>query len=127
MSYDTTDRWNDLESLLALIESAWFTDEHPLTVHSRNYDSDTPLHTAITWGDLRATEVLILAGAELNALGEDGDTPLHHAIRMGEFKIARLLIAHGARQDIRNVEGKRPCDYCSEAEWPGFFGVANDI
>jgi uncharacterized protein len=122
-----TDRWSDLESLLALIESAWITEEHPLTVHSRNYDSDSPLHTVIGWQDIQAAKILIQAGADINALGEENNTPLHRAIEMSEFNIARMLIAHGAKQDIKNAEGKRPCDLCWEGEWPSIFGVQNGI
>jgi ankyrin repeat protein len=78
-----------------------------------------PLAIVVTWDDARAVELLLDAGAPINAKHEDGDTALHHAIRMGHFGIARLLIARGADQAIRNDEGKLARDYCWNEEWQG--------
>ena len=97
------------------------------TVNSKGFFGNVPLIPVITWGSEKAVELLLEAGADINALCEDGNTPLHHAIQMGEFKIARMLVAHNAKQDIRNGEGKRPCDLCWEGEWPGIFGVQSGI
>lgn len=102
------DRWSDLESLLALIESAWFTEEHPLTVHSRNYDGDTPLHTTIVWEDFRAAEVLIQAGADVNACGEDNYRPLHTAVSFNQPKMVQLLLGAGAERNVHNGFDQTP-------------------
>ena len=52
--------------------------------------------------DVRAVELLLDAGAAVNATHEGGDTALHHAVRMGNYRIARLLTGRGADQSIRN-------------------------
>ena len=49
-----------------------------------------PLEIAVTWGEVQAVELLLDAGAAINAKHEGGNTALHHAIRMGNFGIARL-------------------------------------
>jgi ankyrin repeat protein len=97
------------------------------TVNSKGFFGNVPLIIVITWGSEKAVELLLEAGADINALCEEGNTPLHHAIQMGEFKIARMLVVRDARQNIRNVEGKRPCDLCWEGEWPNIFGVQSSI
>lgn len=96
------------------------------TVNSKGFFGNVPLIAVITWGNEKAVELLLDAGADVNALCEEGNTPLHHAILMGEFKIARMLVARGANQDIKNAEGRRPRDLCWEGEWPGIFGVQSN-
>lgn len=104
------DRWHDLESLLALVESAWFTEESPLTVHSKNYDGDTPLHTVVRWEDKRGVEVLIKAGADVNACGEDDYRPLHEAARHKQPEIVKLLLKAGASKEVKNAFDKTPLE-----------------
>ena len=104
------DRWHDLESLLALVESAWFTEESPLTVHSKNYDGDTPLHTVVRWEDTRGVEVLLKAGADVNASGEDDYRPLHEAASHNLPEIVKLLLQAGAMKEVKNAFGKTPLD-----------------
>jgi ankyrin repeat protein len=94
----------------------------PFELNTRGSFGNTPIFTAITWGDLEAVALLLQAGAEVNYSGEDGESPLHHAIRMGQFEIARYLICHGANTDAKDLEGKTPRDCCWEGEWDGIFG-----
>jgi ankyrin repeat protein len=91
------------------------------TVNSKGFFGNVPLMPVITWGSEKAVELLLDAGADINAICEDGNTPLHHAVQMGEFKIARILVARGANQEIINDEGKKPRDLCWEEEWPNLF------
>jgi ankyrin repeat protein len=113
------DRWHDLDSLLKLIQSAWFTDEQVLTVHSRNYDNDTPLHTVIVWGDAEAAALLIRSGADVNASGEHGRRPLHHAASFDRLEIAELLVKAEAQVNVQNQFGETPLDLASALKHEG--------
>lgn len=106
------------EVLEAVAAATYFSSEvgRP-DVNTINIFGDRPLQVVITWGDLEAVELLLDAGAPLNAKNEDGNTALHHALEMGHFEIARRLIGAGADQTIRNDEGKLPKDMCWEGEW----------
>ncbi len=86
-------------------------------VNTLDIFGDRPLQVAITWGDLDAVELLLCAGAPLDAKNEGGNTALHHALEMGHFEIAKRLISAGADQTIQNDEGKLPKDMCWEGEW----------
>lgn len=76
--------------------------ERPVAITSRSSNGDTPLHV-MTWrNDLEAVEILISAGADVDAVGDMGETPLHIAARGGNVAIATALLKAGARDDIRS-------------------------
>lgn len=50
-------------------------------------------------------ELLINAGADVNARNEDNETPLGFACAWTEWRAAELLIAHGA--DVNAIEDGR--------------------
>ena len=77
----------------------------PLTY--REPDGDTCLHIAAWRGDLRATELLVKAGVDIDAQGDMGATPLHCAKTK---EIADLLVAAGASLDIRDEFGRLPLE-----------------
>ena len=63
----------------------------------------TPLHVACDWPGYfpyapRVAQMLIAAGAEVDARGEDGtgETPLHWTASSDDAAVARVLIARGA-------------------------------
>jgi len=114
-----TQRYRSADEVL---DAVWGTvefgdsKERP-TVHSVGMFGSKPLKTVVTWDNLNPVELLLDAGADINARHEGGDTALHHAIRMRHFSVARLLLARGASQTLKNNEGKLPRDYCSPKEW----------
>ena len=75
----------------------------PLTY--RAPDGDTCLHIAARRGNLRAVELLIKAGLDVNRQGDMGCTPLHIA-RTSE--IVAILLASGASTSIENEFGQAP-------------------
>lgn len=111
-----------LETVGTVVE---FSDTSPVKIDSVGIFGSQPLKTVVTWDDPTAVELLLAAGAHIDAQHEDGDTALHHAIRMGHFAIVRLLVARGANQQIRNDEGKLPRDYCWSEEWAAL-GLSNE-
>eukprot|EP00604_Paraphysomonas_vestita_P002948 CAMPEP_0174820834 /NCGR_PEP_ID=MMETSP1107-20130205/4896_1 /TAXON_ID=36770 /ORGANISM="Paraphysomonas vestita, Strain GFlagA" /LENGTH=226 /DNA_ID=CAMNT_0016036897 /DNA_START=3036 /DNA_END=3716 /DNA_ORIENTATION=+ len=56
----------------------------------------TPLHEAVRTGNIEITELLILAGAEVDEINEDYETPLHFAAYSGHLEVCRLLLLYGA-------------------------------
>jgi ankyrin repeat protein len=86
-----------LESLLAKVrETASFESVDFSDINASNPDGDNALHCVVTWGDLRAAELLIDAGIDLNKAGDLGHTPLHNACIRGDFEMVKLLVSRDA-------------------------------
>jgi len=86
----------------------------PVAIDSRGYDGDTPLHVLAWRNDIERMELLVRAGADVNALGEMNETPLHIAMRQRNRAMAQLLLESGAQPDIRSEFGETPRDLASE-------------
>jgi len=68
---------------------------------------DTPLHTHAGEGRKEVVEILIKAGANVNAKNRDGATPLHSAAVRGQKETADLLRKHGGKTgEELKAEGK---------------------
>lgn len=80
-----------------------FTPIDPLTY--RASDGDTCLHLAAHRGNIRAVELLIKAGLDINQPGDMGYTPLHYA---STPEVIAFLLLHGASPSIRNELGNLP-------------------
>lgn len=75
-------------------------------VHTPDAHGQTPLHIAAVQGLTAAAEILIRAGATIDARAHDtpagspvawqGDTPLHLAVQNGHAQTAAFLLAQGA-------------------------------
>ena len=77
----------------------------------------TPLHSAVAQegaADLRTVEVLLDAGAPVNATAEGGGTPLHSAAFNGDTAIVKALLDRGADPEARSGDGKTPLDLASD-------------
>ena len=75
----------------------------PLTYVSS--DRDTCLHIASFVGDLRAVELLVKGGLDVNRPGDMEMTALHCAATP---EVAQFLLSHGAATDIVNLFGTSP-------------------
>jgi ankyrin repeat protein len=84
--------------------------ERAVTIDSRGYDGDTPLHVMAWRNDLEGAEILVNAGADVNAPGEMSETPLHVALRQENAQMVEMLLRAGARDDIRGEFGHTPRD-----------------
>lgn len=68
-----------------------------LDVNAAQADGMAPLHWAAQRGDLSTAQVLVYAGARVDALTRNGNyTPLHLAARAGRAALVKLLLANGA-------------------------------
>ncbi len=73
----------------------------------------TPLQVAAYMGNLRLAEILIAAGARMEATGP---TALHFAVRGIHLDVIHYLLQKGADLNIRDAEGTSPLD---QAVWDG--------
>jgi hypothetical protein len=64
------------------------------------------LHAHASSGGVWGLRVLLLLGADANAVGESGEPPLHAAAYSGRSRAARLLLDHGARADVPGRDGR---------------------
>ncbi|HJZ23529.1 MAG TPA: ankyrin repeat domain-containing protein [Candidatus Babeliales bacterium] len=67
-----------------------------------NNEKCTLLHTASYLGLIKAVEVLLEFGADINEQDNDGYTPLHRATFKGNIDIVDLLLRKGADTDLKN-------------------------
>jgi len=61
----------------------------------------TPLHVAVSRGNLGVTELLCNCGASVNAADADGQTPLHTAVVCGHLSLAHELVVRRADVNAR--------------------------
>jgi len=61
-------------------------------LNQRDGTGKTVLHRAALSGNNRSVEILVAAGAEVNAVDEDEKTPIHFAASRGHEAVARTLV-----------------------------------
>ena len=84
------------------------------SIRTRTEDEDTPLHIATLNGREALVELLIAAGAEINAQNASGNAPIHEAATFGSPAIARALLDAGADSEITNLENQTASDVNKE-------------
>jgi ankyrin repeat protein len=95
----------DLEEVLQSTSDVLFPakmGKAKVKINSRDCDGDTPLHVMMWRSDHYGAELLINAGADINAVGDMGETPLHVAISKEDLFLIELLLRKGARTDIKS-------------------------
>jgi cytohesin len=100
--------WTSLDELLLVISGVLVLEERAIGVNEVGYDNDRPLHVAAIWGDVQTIEMLVAAGAEVDARGEFQFTPLYHAVGQGHVPAARRLLELGASPHSRGDWGQTP-------------------
>ena len=72
--------------------------ERGADVNRRNTNGETPLHGAVSYGEVEMSRMLLDAGAEIDAGGGviESGTPLLLAVFFGMLACARLLVKRGA-------------------------------
>lgn len=72
------------------------TPEGLALVNQPNAHGRTPLHVAALRGDADAIEVLLDAGADLDARGNHNRHAMHYACKAGSIDAVEVLLARGA-------------------------------
>jgi len=93
-------------------------------VDKPNYDGMTPLHMTVWKGHKKAAELLIKAGANVNAQTRssgsqntqvpEGSSPLHTAASYGFTALSELLLDNGAAINATDKGGKTPLHRAAE-------------
>jgi uncharacterized protein len=81
-----------------------------ISVFSRDCDGDSPLHKAALWGDRHAIELLVDAGADVDAEGDMKCTPLDYAVMSNHVLAAEKLLDLGASPAHKSEFGSSPRD-----------------
>ncbi|KAG6750791.1 hypothetical protein POTOM_045306 [Populus tomentosa] len=94
----------DIVQFLNLSRMWSFKADQARRASSERSQSSTrgPIHHAAGGGHLEVLRLLLLKGANVNALTKDGNTALHLAVEERRRGCTRLLLASGAKADARN-------------------------
>ncbi len=93
-------------------------------VKSSDYRGHTALHHAGRSGDVGAIDMLVEAGAEVNAASTYGSTPLHFSATWSNVDATRALLRHGAPVNSQTIRGETALHWVSEfAGTPGSSGT----
>ena len=87
-----------------------------LVVGAQDKGGLVPLHNACSYGHHEVTELLIRAGANVNATDLWQFTPLHEAASKGRREVCSLLLAHGADPTLLNCHAKSALDVAPTRE-----------
>jgi ankyrin repeat protein len=80
-------------------------------LEARDPDGCTPLHVASSAGNSIASQLLIDAGADVDATDIDGATPLHKACANGHITTILVLLRAGAKRTSTDNAGRTPLHY----------------
>jgi uncharacterized protein len=86
-----------------------------VNARSANDFSVLPLHSAVAGNHEDVVDVLLAAGAEVNAVQPHGYTPLHGAAQNGADATVGRLLALGADRGLTTDDGRTAADVASEA------------
>lgn len=82
--------------------------ENPDLVRALDGKQKTPLHSAVTYKQMEALQLLLEKGADIGARDVTGMTPLHVAAMLGRRDEAKWLLDHGADPKIMDDYGDMP-------------------
>ncbi len=87
---------------------------HKVFVEMADELGRSPLHLAVIHGHLNIVNVLVKAGAEVNAVDRlKSLTPLHYAAFHNYPKIMLFLLSRGALTDVKDSDGNRPLHFAA--------------
>lgn len=87
----------------------WMIDQWGLDTNTIDNQGETPLMRASWLGDIQSVEVLLNAGADIDAMAHTGGTALHYAYAGG--KPAAVAALGGADNAALDRHGRRPLDW----------------
>jgi ankyrin repeat protein len=88
--------------------------EQPELVKAADDNGKTALHFAAEKGHRQVAEILLAAGADIDAPNASQYTPLHYAVFGGQSAMCELLIEKGANVEAQNKFGLTPLFVAAE-------------
>ena len=82
-------------------------------------DDETALHLAAKGGYKDVAELLLAAGAEVDAKSDEGKTPLWSAAGLGGENMVELLLARGANVNAKDSDNWTPLDRAAAKDEKG--------
>jgi len=83
-------------------------------IEGKGLNDQTPLACASSV-DYKVAEVLLTAGANVEARDAIGRTPLHSAVDAWKVNVVELLLDHGANTEAKDEKGQTPLHLAAEA------------
>ncbi len=102
--------------------------EYGANPDARSNDKGTPVHWAVSAGNITKLEYLTQYGANLNLQDLKGNTPLHWAVHYKFLSTVVFLIEHGSDRNIANENSKTPLELCrGKSESEEIFNYLNNL
>lgn len=79
-----------------------------------DYFHQTPFHWAAKRNKIRAVRIMLMYGNCVNLLDSNKMTPLAFAAQNNNYDMVQLLCDNGANPFMKNIDGKKPSDLCSD-------------
>jgi ankyrin repeat protein len=90
--------------------------EHGATIDCRDTEGKTPLLHACTGAFAETVEILLNAGADVNAReSTEGFTPLMMGAGLGQADVVRVLLQHDADKAMRDDDGDAATDHARKS------------
>lgn len=89
-------------------------EQQNVSPNFRDQDGLTPLMRAVDRNEAHVVDVLIAAGADLEAVDEEGQTALHYAAYCEHIEMAGLLVSYGGSFDTKDNDDMTPFEAATE-------------
>lgn len=97
----------------------------PKLAHIHDAKGRQALHLATSKNKVDTIEILLAAGADINARDSKGNTSLHISVMEGNYECFEHLIAKGAKINIENNQNLTPIDLARTSTNPKFKSQLN--
>ena len=104
----------DNPKAVKLLLAAGYDVETKNNSDTSGWAGETSLLAATFWRRIEIAELLIQAGANVNATTEKHVLPLHEAVRMEYPEMVKLLLKNGADAQAVDHTGRTPLEYASD-------------
>ena len=91
-----------------------------------DYFHQTPFHWAAKRDKIKAARTMLIYGKCLNLLDSNKMTPLAFAAKNNNYEMVQLLCENGANPFIKNVDGKKPSDLCTDFKTKSYLNYIED-